>query len=943
MIFTNEEFRIFMVNLLGIIDSFHDFGKSKQADIFIHFIYKTTKFKNELKYLSSTDYKHTSSNSISNTKKGLIAIYDYLLSRSERYKSVHSSSNYLNTRAVRKIMFNYITNNMNTLHITKNKLIDINEKILNMFTKMAPEVNINLSTSKYYSKLEEITVNNKNMYEISYNNNNKDIYYILQHRNLLYHIYYNPDDDLLMNNIKKIFNLTKPNTYYIQNINKAKDGQIHIVTYPISDIDDISNSFYYPFNKSENFIKYTINNNQKKIIDQSIVSGPEKILLKGDALINNSNNNSNDNSNDISNDISNSELIDSVNLINLDLSKNIELSRKILTFNHLNTKYSFNGGINIIHANINVTFYKNNAGGRSDEIGLLNLARILNKCYIFSKEGGSYDLTQYEVNFLVQIFDKDNNAKNAQEKCEIFLKEVYTYVFEWNITHPTNEIEEYEVIIYLAFGAKRYGDWIQQIIGRTLYFFVKTTDFYCILYGILIGAPVIISNKKYCESTSVKSYCKNPDLYNIKPKYIDKSYRSKFLVTNIKQYGPRVKEEEFELYKILQKFPIKIVDNYNIHNLKINKNQVIDLDISGIIGNTDPTKQSTMSAKYIEPYFNKYLKYFNKYLKYKYKYLKLNGANIKKLNKIKDKINKNKYLKYKTKYQLVKRKNENINENQQNENINENQQNENINENQQNENINKNQQNKNINEYQQNENINKNQQNKNINEYQQNENINEYQLNKKMKENDNNKYINKYDTHNNKLTKIYEIINLKDNILQIDDLYNYGKELKVIKNYFITNSKSNNLFDTKVKEISTLLELLNFKIKSEYNYYSKYLEFQDATLSIDDIYKFKKNLEIIMKYFIMNPTIEKFSGAKVEQIAHWIDLLDIKIKSLYDTYIKDLELYGSKFSSKVLADYKLNLKIIMANLVTTPTINKFSEIKIKKIDKLLKWLDEKLK
>lgn len=46
-------------------------------------------------------------------------------------------------------------------------------------------------------------------------------------------------------------------------------------------------------------------------------------------------------------------------------------------------------------------------------------------------------------------------------------------------------------------GIKRYGDWIQSMISKDNYFILQTNDYYCLLYMICIGAPVMMNDILY--------------------------------------------------------------------------------------------------------------------------------------------------------------------------------------------------------------------------------------------------------------------------------------------------------------------------------------------------------------------------------------------------------------------------------------------------------------
>jgi len=76
-------------------------------------------------------------------------------------------------------------------------------------------------------------------------------------------------------------------------------------------------------------------------------------------------------------------------------------------------------------------------------------------------------------------------------------KKIYNYF-------NTNEYDSFNklklclgCIVFLLFGAKRFGDWIQVNLSKKFYFFLQTTDYYCKLYSYLIGAPVLIDNYIY--------------------------------------------------------------------------------------------------------------------------------------------------------------------------------------------------------------------------------------------------------------------------------------------------------------------------------------------------------------------------------------------------------------------------------------------------------------
>ena len=71
---------------------------------------------------------------------------------------------------------------------------------------------------------------------------------------------------------------------------------------------------------------------------------------------------------------------------------------------------------------------------------------------------------------------------------------------------------DFMTIIDLLVGAKRFGDWSQCYIAKENYLFVLSDDFYCQLFGILIGAPIILTR---CLRGNTYSKC----MYNIEPEH----------------------------------------------------------------------------------------------------------------------------------------------------------------------------------------------------------------------------------------------------------------------------------------------------------------------------------------------------------------------------------------------------------------------------------------
>lgn len=118
------------------------------------------------------------------------------------------------------------------------------------------------------------------------------------------------------------------------------------------------------------------------------------------------------------------------------------------------------------------------------------------------------------------------------------------------------------IIVFILFGSKRFGDWIQVELAKKYYFMLRTDDFYCRLYSYIINAPVIIDKI----------------IYNYKP---------------VENFNNSIDT------KIFSKT-----------DEKLNKNDITNND-----------KIIFTDTREIEGSLNRY--YFHKYLKYKYKYLRL--------------------------------------------------------------------------------------------------------------------------------------------------------------------------------------------------------------------------------------------------------------------------------------------------------------------------------
>lgn len=108
--------------------------------------------------------------------------------------------------------------------------------------------------------------------------------------------------------------------------------------------------------------------------------------------------------------------------------------------------------------------------------------------------------TNYE---LLLFFDELYKNKTVLEE---FFDIDNLYIQLYNIyteykTEQKTEQEQLELcqgcIIFILFGFKRFGDWIQVYLSKKFYFMLETKDFYCQLYAYLIEAPVMIGDIIY--------------------------------------------------------------------------------------------------------------------------------------------------------------------------------------------------------------------------------------------------------------------------------------------------------------------------------------------------------------------------------------------------------------------------------------------------------------
>ncbi len=101
-------------------------------------------------------------------------------------------------------------------------------------------------------------------------------------------------------------------------------------------------------------------------------------------------------------------------------------------------------------------------------------------------------------------------SSNSVSSIRKYFKSFYSYICDENINITTlikintcglNKIKQHEnptgLLMYLLFGFKRYGDWIQSKICKNNYISIQTRDALLQTYMILIGSPIIVNGYVY--------------------------------------------------------------------------------------------------------------------------------------------------------------------------------------------------------------------------------------------------------------------------------------------------------------------------------------------------------------------------------------------------------------------------------------------------------------
>ncbi len=134
-----------------------------------------------------------------------------------------------------------------------------------------------------------------------------------------------------------------------------------------------------------------------------------------------------------------------------------------------------------------------------------------------------------------------------------------------------------QFICFLLVGAKRYGDWVQALLGKRHYFFIQTSDYYCSYRSLLINGPVFINSKGPSDKD----------------------------LNNIKVYNFREIPNFDESY---------IKNNFGIINKSGNRTEhKIDDNHNGLLYTREKYNDHIKTPGISRNYFYKYIKYKTKY------------------------------------------------------------------------------------------------------------------------------------------------------------------------------------------------------------------------------------------------------------------------------------------------------------------------------------------
>jgi hypothetical protein len=378
----------------------------------------------------------------------------------------------MSNKKVRNDYFNAIKSKIKNNGINLNELNDkIIENFNTLFDVNIPEINMNLNN--LISDENKILLRQQLYYYIKTNDENM-LNFLLRYMNL--DIY----NGIINCNIKRGIknNLTK--IYYN-------------ITYPITYIDDMSSGL------NKTYFKYNVLNLDKNKIDQANTLSAKGYFDRVDYS-------------------------EKINPLIVDKNKTVGIKLDI------EYKLLYLGGEFYLENDMIVSKYENiifktkkNSVGR-DAFGLYDTT--LNLLQMSESYFDNYGNDEIKKN-IQQYLHNDKNMNNIIDTSNVMdmFERLYSYGKE----------DGMGCIVFLLFGSKRYGDWVQVHMAKENYFILQTTDFFCKVYAYLYGTPVIFDNTIYnhmvpenLRSLPYKLVDRDETIYRITPEnhMIHKSLRT---------------------------------------------------------------------------------------------------------------------------------------------------------------------------------------------------------------------------------------------------------------------------------------------------------------------------------------------------------------------------------------------------------------------------------
>jgi hypothetical protein len=272
---------------------------------------------------------------------------------------------------------------------------------------------------------------------------------------------------------------------------------------------------------------------------------------------------------------------------------------KIITFSNINLIKDYSN---------NNTNVKINGKCSKNSVELLGI--FINLLFKFKNN----DLIKNNNNYSFKNATNNNYILSLSENIILFTDNSKNDFFSI-IIEKTSTIDNFiksqnnfNLLVTIILGCKRFGDWYAQELAKKNYLFVKTDDFWANIYGMINGTPTIFS------------FNQNYQLFNYLPdnKLIDdfSNGKSNFII-------PRYDYFDYNKYKTKpdtsnldkKKFIYdnnEIIYKPNFNNIHLFNNYKIPL-LEEEFGfeNKTPNDSNPLLSRY---YFHKYLKYKKKYI-----------------------------------------------------------------------------------------------------------------------------------------------------------------------------------------------------------------------------------------------------------------------------------------------------------------------------------------